>query len=381
MFAWLIPLLLAVAYPYFIYPFLLALVSRRKPFENKGLGCESSPLPKVSFLVALYNEQERLPEKIANTLRCDYPADRIQFIFVSDGSDDGSDALVAAQPALTLVRTGGRVGKEQALAKAMAVAAGDIFVFSDVGTLLKPDAIRRFVENFDDPACGAVSSYDDIDESRLSLEGGFVRLEMMIREWEARLSSCVGVSGSLFAARAELARQLRPDHCSDLSIAFICVRNGFRATIDRRIRGTYRKAQSATIEFGRKKRTVVHGVNTVVANLGLLNPVRYGWFSWQLFSHKIMRWLSPMFFSLAALLVLYRAVGFTLGFLPFSADFSVLAFISLLLAGLLILRMPGMSNARFALASSMAVYSALLDILRGRSHALWSPTRRNGNGT
>src|SRR5690606_19946741 len=113
------------------------------------------------------------------------------------------------------------------------------------------------------------------------------------------------------------------------------------------------------------KRTVVHGVNTVVANLDLLDPDRYGWFAWQLFSHKLMRWLSPLLFTLLALAMLYQAAGVTVSLLQFPEMAAVLLFGALLVTGLGLLRMPGMANARFALASSMAVYSALFDIMRG----------------
>lgn len=373
---WLAFLLLLIVYPYVIYPALLWLI--RGCFagaENEQPAVERQELPLVTFIVVFFNESSRLPEKIANTLALDYPAQRIEYLFVSDGSDDASDELVSANPGFGLRKIDGRVGKEQALTTAIAQATGEILVMSDVGTLLAPDAIHRFVGHFADPRCGAVSSYDRIEERRLTLEGAFIRLEMLIRECEARMSSCVGVSGSLFATRRELALELQPDQCSDLGIAFVCQRRGYRATIDPAISGVYRKAHTATIELSRKQRTIVHGVNTVIDNLDLLNPLRHGWFSWQLLSHKLMRWISPVACT-ALVLVLLTELMMELLVLEGIAWTFVTAG-CLVVAGRLLLRLPALDSLKFAVASSFAVYSAIWDLLRGRRHVVWSPTRRS----
>lgn len=373
---WMSFLLFLIVYPYTLYPGLLWLISAGSsdPLQKGGALVDAQEAPRVTFIVVFFNEASRLQEKIANTLTLDYRSDRIEYLFVSDGSDDGSDALISANPALTLLRMDGRVGKEQALTTAIAQAQGDILVMSDVGTLLAPDTVHRFVDNFSDPLCGAVSSYDRIEEKQLSLEGLFIRLEMLIREHEASLSSCVGVSGSLFAARRELALELQPDQCSDLGIAFICERRGYRATIDPAISGVYSKAHTATIELSRKQRTIVHGVNTVMASLDLLNPLRHGWFSWQLLSHKLMRWLSPV---ACTLLVLVLLTDLTMGVLVLEGVvWAAIVAGCFVVAGRLLLKLPALENLKFIVASSFAVYSAAWDVLRGRRHVVWNPTRR-----
>jgi cellulose synthase/poly-beta-1,6-N-acetylglucosamine synthase-like glycosyltransferase len=374
---WIYSLVFLTVYPYLIYPAVLVVISavRRYAVSRKPTAKDFAKhdQPKVSFIVAFHNEEERLPEKIANTLACDYPGEKIEYLFVADGCDDRSEAIVEGCPEITLIRSS-RVGKEKALALAIDRASGEVLVFSDVGVHTRPDAVSLFVENFLDPSCGAVSSYDQINDGRVSLEGAFVAMEMFIREKEAELSSCVGVSGSLFATRRDLTQMLRPDECSDLAVAFSCVRNGYRAVIDDRIHCVYRKAKTAAIELQRKRRTIIHGVTTVTSHFDLLNPLRYHWFSWQLLSHKLMRWLSPVAFTalivtLLPLLILAVEID--------GAAWEKWQMIVLTgVAGLLVLLVMRFENPRFAVVSTIAVYAAIFDAFRRKNYSQWKPTKR-----
>ena len=143
---------LGCVYSYAIYPALLKLVP---PRQHDLQTSRPASLPAVSLIIACRNEVARLRHKLDNALDLDYPA--IEIIVASDASDDGSDDIVReyGSKGIRLVRSPLRRGKEFAQGLAIAEAKGDVLVFSDAGTDLPPDSIRKMVENFDDPTVGS----------------------------------------------------------------------------------------------------------------------------------------------------------------------------------------------------------------------------------
>jgi glycosyltransferase involved in cell wall biosynthesis len=285
--------LLFVAYAYAGYPLLLRLLSlvRRRPVRRAPIQ------PRVSFIITAHNEARRLPEKLENTRRLVYPADRLEVLVASDCSSDETDAIAASRAAqgVRLVRAPERRGKENAQKHAVDAASGEILVFSDVGTLLDPHSLARLVANFADPTVGCVSSVDRLldADGRLSGEGAYVRYEMRLRALESEVNSLVGLSGSLFAARRIVCTPWRTDLQSDFNTLLNSMRRGMRGVSDPGVRGYYRNLAVEKRELDRKIRTVVRGIAVLMNNLPLLNPGRTGLFAWQLFSHKLCRWLVP----------------------------------------------------------------------------------------
>lgn len=283
-----------VAYAYVGYPIALGMVAtlRRRPIHKADV------TPSVSFIITVYNEAGRIRAKLENTLRQEYPRDRLEIIVASDGSTDRTDEIVASFAALGVksVRASERRGKEAAQKLAVTAAAGDVLVFSDAATMLAPDGLRRLVRAFADGTIGCVSTEDRAVDAggRRTGEGLYVRYEMLLRRLETQAGSVVGLSGSCFAVRRALCQEWPTDLPSDFHTVLRAVRRGWRGVVDADSIGYYRTLGDGAKEFDRKVRTILRGIVVVTRNVAMLNPLRYGLFSWQLFSHKLCRWLAPV---------------------------------------------------------------------------------------
>ena len=289
-----------VLWSYALYPLaLLLLPARRRAVSADKAGTAAEP-PLVTLVVACRNERARLAHKLDNALAVTYP--RLEVIVASDCSDDGSDDIVGsyADRGVRLARSPERRGKEHAQGLAIAAARGDIVVFSDAGTDLPPDSIGFIVENFADPAVGAVSSEDTFISADGSVvgEGLYVRYEMWLRRLESRVCSLVGLSGSFFAVRREVLTRWDASIPSDFASAINTVRAGLVAVSDPRVRGIYKDIKDPAREYQRKVRTAIRGMAALGRIPEVLNPARYGLFAFQVWSHKLMRWLVPWFLLL-----------------------------------------------------------------------------------
>jgi cellulose synthase/poly-beta-1,6-N-acetylglucosamine synthase-like glycosyltransferase len=328
----------------------------------------------VSFVIAAPNEEERNAEKLRNTLGQDYPAHALEIMVASDCSTDRTDAIVrACGERVRLVRASERQGKEAAQRLALLQASGDILVFSDVATALRSDAVSTIVRNFADPTVGCVSSVDRFvdEDGRVSGEGAYVRYEMFLRRLESRVNTLIGLSGSFFAARRDVCRRWALN-ASDFTTVLNAVERGLRGVIDPESAGYYRNIADERREFDRKVRTVARGITALAANGRLLNPLRYGLFSWQLASHKLCRWLVP--FALIAAAVSNALLVSQSSF--YAATFIVqCAFYGSAVAGLWtrnrFLRVPA-----FFLLSNVAVAVAWFRYLRGDRITTWNPSER-----
>jgi cellulose synthase/poly-beta-1,6-N-acetylglucosamine synthase-like glycosyltransferase len=292
---------LGCTYSYLLYPAMLRLLPKRRCRPVAA----GAVLPTVTIIVAAHNEQTRIDAKLASTLAIDYPRDRLQIIVASDASTDGTDAIVERyRPQdVTLVRAAERKGKEHAQSLAIQAATGDIIVFTDAGTEIPVDGLHRLVRNFADPMVGALSSEDRFVSRNGSLvgEGAYVKYEMWLRRLESEHAGLVGLSGSFFAARREVCEMWDIQSPSDFNTAISCARKGLVAVTDPRVIGYYTDIKDEAKEYRRKLRTVLRGIAGMARHLEVLNPFKFGLFSFQIWSHKVMRWLVP-WFMLATLL-------------------------------------------------------------------------------
>jgi len=295
-----------IFYAYFGYPLCLLIISVFKKSirpNDYELRAKSYQLPSVTFLITAHNEEKLIRKKIENTLSQDYPSGRLEIIIASDCSTDETDTIVQSfkDQGIKLVGAPERKGKEHAQKLALDTAGGEIIVFSDVATILKPDGISSIVKNFADPSVGCVSSEDKFigQNGNLSGEGAYVRYEMFLRKLESKINTLVGLSGSFFAARREVCRKWSTDLQSDFNTLLNSMKLGLRGISDPNSIGYYEDISDEKREFNRKVRTVLRGITVFMSSISLLNPFKYGLFSWQLFSHKLCRWLVPFFLILA----------------------------------------------------------------------------------
>ncbi|MFQ5688780.1 MAG: glycosyltransferase [Gemmatimonadota bacterium] len=370
-------------YAYLLYPASLLLLTARRR-DAPGRGRARSEWPQVSFSLPAHNEEARIRGALEALLAIDYPSDRRQIVVVSDASTDRTDEIVRefADRGVELLRLEERGGKTAAENAAAPYLRGSIVINTDASIRILPESVKPLVAAFDDPSVGVASGRDRSvgDASTESNQGetGYVGYEMWVRSLETRFGSIVGASGCFYAIRSDLHRALLPEALSrDFASALIARERGYRAvSVDPAVCLVPRTG-SLKAELRRKARTMARGLDTLWFKRRLLNPVRAGSFAWQLFSHKLCRWLVPLTLPLGLLgLVLLSPRSLFFGVLLVAA----LAFLALGLVGLVwpedrplprIVR-----TCAFVTASVWAGLVAWLKAFRRERSAVWEPTRR-----
>jgi cellulose synthase/poly-beta-1,6-N-acetylglucosamine synthase-like glycosyltransferase len=367
-----------ILYVYAGYPALLALLRTLGVGRSVAVGDYE---PRVSLMISAFNEADVIAAKIRNSLALDYPRAKLEIIVISDASDDGTDAIVREfqGEGVRLLRMEERGGKTLGLNAGVRAAGGEIVVYSDANALYLPDAVRRKLRNFADPDVGAVvgeSTYASATGGAQQSESLYWKYETAIKRLESGIGSVVGGDGAIYAIRRTLYRDLRADALSDFVNPMQIVMAGRRCIYEPLARSVEEAAESFDKEFRRKVRIVNRAWRATWSVPSLLNPLRFGWFSVQLLSHKLLRWLMPLF--LAAFLIL-SALLFDRGPL-YSAVFAVqLLLYALAGAGYLIRRSASMPRAMavpfyFCLVN-IASARGIIEAYRGRTYTTWTTPR------
>ncbi|MGZ9234838.1 MAG: glycosyltransferase family 2 protein, partial [Anaerolineales bacterium] len=286
---------LFILYVYLGYPLILTLLAR---LRRKPVGY-SSYLPKVTLLIAAYNEQDVIASKLENALDMNYPREKLQIIVAADGSDDGTADLVKSfEPrGVELSYQPERRGKMAAINRAMPRVQNEIVLFSDANNLYDRDTLRELVKPFSDANVGAVSGSKNIIGSGDTLtkaDSLYWRYESYIKVQETRLGSCTGVSGEILAVRHSLY-QSPPDKVinDDVFIAFGVLRQGYRLIYMPSARSFERSSLTEKDEALRRTRIVAGRYQAMLMSAQLL-PWRNPLLVWQIVSHKFMRPLVPL---------------------------------------------------------------------------------------
>lgn len=362
---------IVAAYPYVIYPVLLAIINRlrRRPRPMP----DPQHLPTITVICPVHNEAVAIRERVRNLLATDYPVERLQVLVVGDGCTD--DTLQQAQAAGRVeVIELPRAGKAAALNAGLARARGEVVVFTDAGIRTEAHTLRALAAHFSDAAIGCVSGEDRIEDG--SGEGLYGRLEIRLRREEARLHSIAGASGCLYAVRRTDCRPFRPGMAPDFLSVLDVVRAGKRAVCEPEARGYMKATASLGGEFARKRRTILRGMTALFDNASLMCPFRHPAFSFILVSHKLVRWLAPV--SLAGAFV---TSGLMWGEPVYRAAFLLQAVLyALAVTGLVLPALAARSTllriCAFFMLVNVAAGAALLGWLGGQRQEMWEPTRR-----
>ncbi|MGN6664422.1 MAG: glycosyltransferase [Solirubrobacterales bacterium] len=293
----------SLVYTHLGYPLVLAGLVRvkkeRRPFKPRGAGSDPEHLPTVSLIVPAYDEEEVIAAKVANALALDYPRERLQVIVASDGSGDATaERARAAGAGLVLELPPG--GKVAALDAAAEQAAGEVLAFSDANSVWARDALRRLVAPFADPGvgyvCGQVRFHDPEGNN---LEGAYWRYEMAVREMESALAGVTAGNGAIYAVRRDAYVPLPPSGSHDLSFPFLLAKRRLRSLYAPGARAEEKMVPTIEGEFARKRRMMV-GLWDIVVGEGMLSPRRYPpLFAFEIASHRLLRYLSPLLHLLA----------------------------------------------------------------------------------
>jgi cellulose synthase/poly-beta-1,6-N-acetylglucosamine synthase-like glycosyltransferase len=363
-----------VVYVYVGYPLLIFLLATVRPRPVR----KAPYLPTVSFIVAAYNEQAAIADKLENTLAFDYPPEKLEIIVASDGSTDQTDEIVRTRYAdrVRLLHVPGRVGKTITQNHAVEAATGEILAFSDTTTVYRPGALRALVSHFADPDVGSVTGSVIYGvETAASVDQGramYWNYESFLRRQESRFNSVLGNAGCCYALRRPLYTPLAADMISDVAQAVKVVQQGYRAVVaDDAV--VYEPAESRTIgsELRRRARVITRGLRSKWKMRDFFNPLRHPWFTLQVLSHRVLRWSVPVF-----LLIAFAANAFLLD-RPWFRWLFVAQLALYALGGIAYaleernVRVPGLTIPLYFCVVNVAPLLAFRALLRGERAITW----------
>lgn len=376
-----LPIILAV-YSYAVYPALLWLLARRG-----APGLVAGDLryqPQISIVVPAYNEETQIGGAIEALLAQNYPRDKMQILILSDASTDATDRIVSAYAdrGVELMRMPKRSGKTAMENAGCQYLRGEIVVNSDASIRLHPDATRKLIEQLSDPTIGVASGRDvsiSLGSPQVNAtEAGYVNYEMRLRALETRAGGIVGASGCCYAIRTDLHRlPIPPDLSRDFSAALTARAHGFRSvSVDEAVAFVPRTPTLGR-EYKRKVRTIARGMETLLGVAHMLDPMRYGAFSWRLISHKVCRWLVPLAGvpALAGLIFLAPTHVCAAVALAVVIAVGIVAMVGALWPDSR--PMPrALSFVSFAVAANVSVIHAVFRLAYTGDDKIWEPTRR-----
>ena len=382
--------LAAVAYNYVGYPLLLFIMSvlfqAKADFVylnrrvNRRCLPSSKYVPRVALLISAYNEALVIEAKVQNCVEIEYPSERLDFWFGLDAPTDSTAELLKRVPTshmhvLTFPR---RRGKLAVLCDLARRTQADILVLTDANTMLDRNCIRNMVRHFSDPQVGAVSG----EEVRTVVEGTdpgaesiYWRYESAIKILESRLNCSQGGNGAALAVRSSLFRPRSQSIVEDFQIPLEIRFKGFRVVYDPEAIATEEIPTTFTAQFVRRVRIGAGNYQTLLRNPRYLNPMN-GLLTFTFISHRVLRWLGPLFLLTAFFCSIAMAVHSKFG--------AVLAlqcvFYSTALIGYAS-KKRGRSAGWFAAplnfcCMNLALLMGLYTYLTGRQGATWSATPR-----
>jgi len=299
-----------VFYTFFGYGILLFLLVRAKrlfkPVKRKLL--DFNDLPSCTLIVAAYNEKDLIKEKITNTLSLKYPEGKLQLVFVTDGSSDGSPEMVAGYPQIKLLHMEERKGKISAVHRAIEQVTSDIIIFTDANTFLNEDALALIGRHYGDPKVGAVAGEKrviiDAAADATAGEGFYWKYESKLKEWDSELHSVVGAAGELFSIRKALYEPVPSNSILDeFMISMRIAEKGYVIVYEPEAYAQEDTSANIAEELKRKVRIAAGGIQSVIWLRSLLNPFRFPVLSFQYISHRVLRWtITPSLMVLAFVL-------------------------------------------------------------------------------
>lgn len=369
--------LICLVYSLIGYAALLLLLSKVFPAWHPK---PDLPAPrKVSFLIAAYNEAAVIQNKLRNTLTLNTGGAELEIVVVCDGSSDGTAQLAreVAHPAITVLESG-RQGKALALASGLEICSGDIVVFSDANALLSPGTLTAMFRHYRDRRVGGVCGQITVKAKENGIgasEGLFWRYDQAMKHAESRIGGTVSAQGSVYSLRRSHARAPRLGCTDDFDISVAAVHAGKRLIFEPTAQTAEVTTESVSSEMRRRIRSSERGWRSLMTNASLMNPLRHGFYAWQLFSHKFMRRLNPFFLLLLAVSNL-ALMGQGVFYLLFGCG--QIVFYSLALAGLAykdLRRFKPIALASFFTLAHVALGVGILRSMAGNKSVLWTPAR------
>lgn len=294
-------LLFLVFYTYLGYGLVLITLVKLKSYFGKIKTISDTTFePSVTIFVAAYNEKYCIEDKVQNTLNLDYPKEKVQILFVTDGSDDGTPELLEKHKGINILHQDKRGGKTGAINRGMSFVKNPIVIFSDANAMLNKSAIREIVKHYKNPAIGCVAGEKRIlktteDNASGSGEGIYWKYESLLKSMDFKLNTAVGAAGELFSIRTELYEHINENIIlDDFIISMKIVEKGYKIAYEPKAFASEAASLSIHEEMKRKIRISAGGIQSIIKLYSLLNVFKFPMLSFQYISHRVLRWsLTP----------------------------------------------------------------------------------------
>jgi cellulose synthase/poly-beta-1,6-N-acetylglucosamine synthase-like glycosyltransferase len=380
----------AMAYNYAGYPLLLFALSAlaqaksdflyliRRRSRRRSLATES--MPQVAVLIAAYNEERVIRAKAQNCLEIDYPADRVEFLVGLDApTDSTADHLAQVQSQrFRVVHFAERRGKLAVVCDLARKTSAEILVLTDANTMLDRSAVRNLVRHFVDPSVGAASGEEirvAVPGAEAGAEGLYWRYESAVKILESRLNCSLGGNGAALAVRRSLFNPRRDLIVEDFQIPLEIRFQGHRVVYDPEAIAVEEIAPTLSAQFGRRVRIGAGNYQTLFAHLEYLNP-RHGFLAFSFFSHRVLRWLTPLLLPLGFVCTLWLAMRPSFALLVvIQALFYLMAAVGYWLK--MRAKPLRVCSGPFHFCSmNLALFLGLLRFVKGQQRLAWKPTPR-----
>jgi len=265
-------------------------------------------LPTCTLIVAAYNEEAFIEEKIKNSLGLIYPYGKLQFIFITDGSSDATPEIVSKFPEINLMHSAERKGKMAAVHRAVAATNSDVIVFTDANTFLNKEAVINICRHYSNPKVGAVAGEKRVQITETADatagEGFYWKYESKLKTWDSELYSVVGAAGELFSVRTSLYEYVPSNAIiDDFMISMLIAKKGYKIVYEPEAYASETSSEDVKEELKRKIRIAAGGLQSIIWLKSLLNPFKMPLLSFQYISHRVLRWTVVPFLMILALLL------------------------------------------------------------------------------
>lgn len=380
--------LLLIVYAYLVYTILLLILAVIKHLIIKNQSYSEDYEPEVTLFIPAYNEIECIEQKINNSFQLDYPPEKIRFLWVTDGSNDGSPELLQQYKNVEVLHQDKRLGKINAMNRGMKYIKTPIVIFSDANTDLNKEAIREIVRLFSNKKVGCVAGekriYVDEKEKAVSAgEGIYWLYESFIKRIESSLGSALGAVGELFAIRTELYKEVEEDTIlDDFIISMRVAQEGKMIKYAPNAYASEGASFSIKEELKRKIRIASGGFQALKRIPGLLNIFKYGLLSLQFFSHKVLRWtLVPFSFIIVFITNLFIVLvhTYTEEFYTISLTIQIAFYFMALLGSVLKdykIRLKFLFIPYYLFVMNYSIIVGMIRFFTRKQSAIWEKARR-----
>lgn len=285
-----------IAYSYVIYPALLWFFSKRVKTEEPTDSKEED-FPTMTLFITAYNEEKYINEKVANSQELIYPKDKLKQVWLTDGSTDQTNELLANYPHISVFYNPERKGKTNAINRGMQFVDTELVVFSDANTLLNAEALLNIARKFENKKVGCVAGEKRIfTKAKNNVaafgEGFYWKYESFLKQLDAKLGSTIGAAGELFGIRTSLFSNIPDDMIlDDFLISMRIAMQGYKIDYSPNAFAIENPSANIDEEMKRKIRIAAGSIQATVRLKKLLNPFRYKFLSVQYLSHKVLRWI------------------------------------------------------------------------------------------